>query len=41
MPASADGVVAERESDAYEIPAPELVYGWEDLQRVITKEEDK
>lgn len=34
-------VVAERESDAFEILMPELVYGWEDLQILMTKEEDK
>lgn len=34
-------VVAERDSDAFEILMPELVYGWVDLQILMTKEEDK
>lgn len=34
-------VVAERESDAFEMLMLELVYGWADLQILMTKEEDK
>lgn len=34
-------VVAERETETFEMLMPELVFGWEDLQILVTKEEDK
>ena len=34
-------VVAERETDTFEMLMPELVYGWEDLQILMTKEEER